>query len=97
MKKYTILRQHDERTGIYYNLMGDRFMPFTEGLMNALTTDTPIVEYDDRRTAFITVKEEINSSGEMEEVQAECFIFTRAFNNIEEIVQSETATLLKTF
>ena len=94
MKKYTMLRQHDERTGIYYNLMGDRFMPFTEGLMNALTTDTPIVEYDDRRTAFITIKEEINSSGEMEEVQVECFIITRAFNNIEEIVSLETRTLL---
>jgi len=74
--------------------MGDRFIPFTDGLMNTLTTDTPIVEYDDRRTAFITIKEEINPSGEMEEVQAECFLFTRAFNNIEEIVSLETRTLL---
>ena len=94
MKKYTILRQHDEQAGIYYNLMGDRFIPFTDGLMNTLTTDTPIVEYDDRRTAFITIKEEINPSGEMEEVQVECFLFTRAFNNIEEIVSLETRTLL---
>jgi hypothetical protein len=94
MKKYTILRQHDERTGIYYNLMGDRFIPFTEALMNSVTAEAPIVEYDDKRTAFITIKEEINPSGEMEEVQAECFIFTRAFNNIEEIVSLETRTLL---
>lgn len=94
MKKYTILRQHDERTGIYYNLMGDRFIPFTEALMNSVTAEAPIVEYDDKRTAFITIKEEINPSGEMEEVQVECFIFTRAFNNIEEIVSLETRTLL---
>lgn len=94
MKKYTILRQHDKRTGIYYNLMGDRFIPFTEALMNSVTAEAPIVEYDDKRTAFITIKEEINPSGEMEEVQAECFIFTRAFNNIEEIVSLETRTLL---
>ncbi len=94
MKKYTILRQHDERTGIYYNLMGDRFIPFTDGLMNTVTAEAPIVEYDDRRTAFITIKEEINPSGEMEEVQVECFLFTRAFNNIEEIVSLETRTLL---
>ena len=94
MKKYAYLRQHDKERGIYYNLMGDRFIPFTDGLMTTLTTDTPIVEYDDRRTAFITIKEEINPSGEMEEVQAECFLFTRAFNNIEEIVSLETRTLL---
>ena len=97
MKKYTYLRQHDKERGIYYNLMGDRFLPFTNALMNTVTAEAPIVEYDDRRTAFITIKEEINPSGGMQEVQAECFIFIRAFNNIEEIVQSETAKLLKTF
>ena len=94
MKKYTMLRQYDERTGIYYNLMGERFIPFTNALINDVTADTPIAKYDDKRTAFITIKEEINPSGEMEEVQVECFIFTRAFNNIEEIVSLETRTLL---
>lgn len=77
--------------------MGDRFIPFTEGLMNSLTTDTPIAKYDDRRTAFITVKEEINPSGEMEEVQVECFIIIAMFNNIEEVITYETEPLLQSF
>ena len=94
MKKYTYLRHHDKEAGFYYNLIGDRFVPFTEALMNSVTAEMPIVEYDDRRTMFLTMNEEINSSGEMEEVQVECFIFIRAFNNIEEIVSLETRTLL---
>lgn len=94
MKKYAYLRQHDKERGIYYNLMGDRFIPFTDALMNTVTAEAPIVEYDDRRTVFLTIEEDINSSGEMAEVQVECFIITRAFNNIEEIVSLETRTLL---
>jgi hypothetical protein len=97
MKKYTILRQHDERTGIYYNLMGDRFIPFTDALMNTVTAEAPIAKYDDKRTAFITIKEEINPSGEMEEVQVECFIIIAMFNNIEEVVTYETEPLLQSF
>lgn len=87
-----MLRHHDEKAGFYYNLMGDRFVPFTEALMNSVTAEMPIVEYDDRRTMFLTIEEEIDE--EIVEVQAECFIFTRAFNNIEEIVSLETRTLL---
>ena len=83
MKKYAMLNCHDEEAGFYYDACGDRFIPFTEALMNSVTTDTPVVEYDDRRTMFVTVNEEVG------EVQAECFIFTRVFNNIEEMVQSE--------
>jgi hypothetical protein len=92
MKKYTYLRHYDEQAGIYYNLLGERFVPFTNALMNTVTAEAPIVEYDDKRTAFITMEEEIDE--EIVEVQVECFIFTRAFNNIEEIVSLETRTLL---
>lgn len=88
-----MLRHHDKKAGIYYNLMGERFMPFTEALMNTITAETPIVEYDDKRTVFLTIGEEI-APDKIVEVQVECFIITRAFNNIEEIVSLETRTLL---
>jgi len=87
-----MLRHKDEESGVYYNLMGERFIPFTSGLMNAVDAEMPIVEYDTNRTMFVTVMEEYQ--GELVEVEVECFIILNAFNNIEEIVTYETASLL---
>jgi len=95
MKKYTILRHKDDEAGFYYNALGERFFPYTDAMINCLTTNTPIVEYDTNRTTFVTVEREYHD--ELIEVQVECFIILNAFNSIEEAVTYETASLLLPF
>lgn len=92
MKKYTYLRHKDEEAGFYYNALGERFFPYTDAMINCLTTNTPIIQYDTNRIVFATMEEEYQ--GELMEVQVECYLILNAFNNIEEAVNYETASLL---
>lgn len=87
-----MLRHFDDESGVYYNLMNERFFPFTSGLMNAVDAEMPIVEYDTNRTTFVTVMEEYQD--ELVKVEVECFIILNAFNSIEEAVTYKTSLII---
>jgi hypothetical protein len=94
MVKYATIRTKQGK--IYFDCFGNKFVPFSEGLMNAVNTVNPVIEYNTEKSTFITLDDEV-APEEQIEVQVECFIIQKAFNSSDELLLFKRKEIIDAF